>query len=465
MNKIILKQNLSQKLSPQQIQFIKLLQLSNTNIDSVIKKELEDNPALEEETVEIEEIEENETISSAHLENYTFSQKNYNSENINYSRESNLSNKQSFQENLLSQITYLNLNNDQEIIAKQIIGTLDADGYLRRDLELIIDDLAFSEDKEFEIKTIKKVLKKIQHLEPPGVGSRNLEECLIIQINKKEEINSTEKLALNIIKNDFENFKNKHFEKIYEKYQEKKEEIIDAFNYIKTLNPKPADGLEDENITEYLIPDFILKKINDELNIFLTSGENKKINVNQHYISIFNEMKNKKNKDEESKKSIDFIKQKIESAQWFVDALNQRNQTLLKTMKAILKIQNSFFNGGDENDLKPMILKDIAEIIKMDISTVSRIVRSKVIQTDFGIFPLKYFFSESTIKKNNELISSKIVKNSLKKIIKEEDKTEPYSDEKLEKILNQKGYEVARRTVSKYREQLKIPVARLRKEF
>ncbi|MEC7895529.1 MAG: RNA polymerase factor sigma-54 [Bacteroidota bacterium] len=462
MNKIILKQNLSQKLSPQQIQFIKLLQLSNTNIDSVIKKELEDNPALEEETVEIEE---NETISSAHLENYSFSQKNYNSENINYSRESNLSNKQSFQENLLSQITYLDLDHDQEIIAKQIIGTLDADGYLRRDLELIIDDLAFSENKEFEIKTIKKVLKKIQNLEPPGIGSRNLEECLIIQINKKEEINSTEKLALNIIKYDFENFKNKHFEKIYEKYEGKKEKIIDAFNYIKTLNPKPAGGLEDENITEYLIPDFVLKKINNELNIFLTSGENKKINVNKHYISIFNEMKNKKNKNEESKKSIDFIKQKIESAQWFVDALNQRNQTLLKTMKAILKIQNSFFNDGDENDLKPMILKDIAEIIKMDISTVSRIVRSKVIQTDFGIFPLKYFFSESTIKKNDELISSKIVKNSLKKIIEKEDKTKPYSDEKLEKILNQKGYEVARRTVSKYREQLKIPVARLRKEF
>ena len=465
MNKIILKQNLSQKLSPQQIQFIKLLQLSNTNIDSVIKKELEDNPALEEETVEIEEIEENETISSAHLENYSFSQKNYNSENINYSRESNLSNKQSFQENLLSQITYLDLDHDQEIIAKQIIGTLDADGYLRRDLELIIDDLAFSEDKEFEIKTIKKVLKKIQNLEPPGIGSRNLKECLIIQINKKEEINSTEKLALNIIKYDFENFKNKHFEKIYKKYEGKKEKIIDAFNYIKTLNPKPAGGLEDENITEYLIPDFVLKKINNELNIFLTSGENKKINVNKHYLSIFNEMKNKKNKNEESKKSIDFIKQKIESAQWFVDALNQRNQTLLKTMKAILKIQNSFFNDGDENDLKPMILKDIAEIIKMDISTVSRIVRSKVIQTDFGIFPLKYFFSESTIKKNDELISSKIVKNSLKKIIEKEDKTKPYSDEKLEKILNQKGYEVARRTVSKYREQLKIPVARLRKEF
>ena len=462
MNKIILKQNLSQKLSPQQIQFIKLLQLSNTNIDSVIKKELEDNPALEEETIETEE---NETISSAHLENHSFSQKNYNSENINYSRESNLSNKQSFQENLLSQITYLDLGHDQEIIAKQIIGTLDADGYLRRDLELIIDDLAFSENKEFEIKTIKKVLKKIQNLEPLGIGSRNLEECLIIQINKKEKINSTEKLALNIIKNDFENFKNKRFEKIYKKYQEKKEEIINAFNYIKTLNPKPADGLEDENITEYLIPDFILKKINNELNIFLTSGESKKINVNKLYISIFNEMKNKKNKDEESKKSIDFIKQKIESAQWFVDALNQRNQTLLKTMKAILKIQNLFFNGGDENDLKPMILKDIAKIIKMDISTVSRIVRSKVIQTDFGIFPLKYFFSESTIKKDDELISSKIVKNSLKKIIKKEDKTKPYSDEKLKKILNQKGYEVARRTVSKYREQLKIPVARLRKEF
>ncbi len=461
MNKIILKQNLSQKLSPQQIQFIKLLQLSNVNIGSVIKKELEDNPALEEENSETVD----DDIGSSHLENHSFSQKNYSKEDITYNKESNLSDKESFQENLLSQINYLNLDNDEEIVAKQIIGTLDADGYLRRDLELIIDDLAFSENIEYDIKLVKNVLKKIQNLEPAGIGSRNLEECLIIQINKKQELHSIEKLAINIIKNNFDDFKNKHFEKIYEKYQNDKKEIIEAFNYIKKLNPRPSGGLNDDNITEYLIPDFILKKINNKLNIFLASGENKKINVNQHYISILNEMKNKKNKNEENKKSFNFIKQKIESAQWFVDALNQRNQTLLKTMKTILKIQSDFFNDGDENDLKPMILKDIAEIIKMDISTVSRIVRSKVIQTEFGIFPLKYFFSESSIKKGDELVSSKVVKNSLKEIIKNENKNNPYTDEKLEEILNKKGFEVARRTVSKYREQLKIPVARLRKEF
>ena len=461
MNKIILKQNLSQKLSPQQIQFIKLLQLSNTNIESVIKKELEDNPALEEEILENTE----DDIGSSHLENHSFSQKSYSKEDTTYNKESNISGKESFQENLLSQISYLNLNNDEEIIAKQIIGTLDADGYLRRDLELIIDDLAFSENIEYDIKVVKNILKKIQNLEPAGVGSRNIEECLMIQINKKQELDSIEKLALNIIKDDFNNFKNKHFEKIYSKYKNDKSEIIEAFNYIKKLNPNPAGGSDDDNLTEYLIPDFILKKINNELNIFLASGENKKVNVNQHYISIFNEMKNKENKNKENKKSIDFIKQKIESAQWFVDALNQRNQTLLKTMKAILKIQSNFFNDGDENDLKPMILKDIAEIIKMDISTVSRIVRSKVIQTEFGIFPLKYFFSESSIKKDNELVSSKVVKNSLREIIKNEDKINPYTDEKLEEILNKKGFEVARRTVSKYREQLKIPVARLRRGF
>lgn len=461
MNKIILKQNLSQKLSPQQIQFIKLLQLSNTNIESVIKKELEDNPALEEEILENTE----DDIGSSHLENHSFSQKSYSKEESTYNKESNISGKESFQENLLSQINYLNLNADEEIIAKQIIGTLDTDGYLRRDLELIIDDLAFSENIEYDIKVVKNILKKIQKLEPAGVGSRNIEECLIIQINKKQELNSIEKLALNIIKDDFNNFKNKHFEKIYSKYKNDKSEIIEAFNYIKKLNPNPAGGSDDDNITEYLIPDFILKKINNELNIFLASGENKKVNVNQHYISIFNEMKNKKNKNEENKKSINFIKQKIESAQWFVDALNQRNQTLLKTMKTILKIQFNFFNDGDENDLKPMILKDIAEIIKMDISTVSRIVRSKVIQTEFGIFPLKYFFSESSIKKNDELVSSKVVKNSLREIIKNEDKSNPYTDDKLEEILNKKGFEVARRTISKYREQLKIPVARLRRGF
>ena len=231
-----------------------------------------------------------------------------------------------------------------------------------------------------------------------------------------------------------------------------------------TLNPKPSGGLEDSDITEFLIPDFIIKKNNEDFIVDLASG-NRKININKKYVSIYEELKNKKNKDGETKKSYEFIKKKIESAKWFVDALNQRNSTLLKTMNTILKLQLKFFEDGDENDLKPMILKDIAKIIKMDVSTVSRIVSSKVAQTDFGVFPLKYFFSESTIKKGDELVSSRVVKNYLKKFIKEEIKTSPYSDDQIEKILQEKGYQVARRTVTKYREQLNIAVARLRREY
>tara|TARA_B100001996_G_scaffold201460_1_gene154222 strand:- start:141 stop:1517 length:1377 start_codon:yes stop_codon:yes gene_type:complete len=458
MQKLELRQNQSQKLTPQQIQFIKLLQLSNSNIDSEIKKELEENPALEENENNI-----NEEVEISNNENYNYSQKR-NSESSDFSRESNISSIESFRESLLNQINYLKLDKDEIIIAKQIIGTLDNDGYLRRDIESIIDDIAFSENTEYNYNEIEKVLLKIQSLEPHGIGARNLEECLILQIDSINELTDTHVLARKILEESFIDFKKKQFDKVYNKHDESKVEINDAFNFIKTLNPKPSGGLEDLEITEFLIPDFIIKKNNEEFIVDLASG-NRKININKKYISIFEDLKSKKNKDDETKKSYDFIKKKIESAQWFVDALNQRNHTLLKTMNTILKLQVKFFEDGDENDLKPMILKDIAKIIKMDISTVSRIVSSKVVQTDFGVFPLKYFFSESTIKKDDKLVSSRVVKNYLKKIIEEENKKSPFSDEQLEKILRDEGYQVARRTVAKYREQLNIPVARLRREY
>ncbi len=458
MQRLELRQNQSQKLTPQQIQFIKLLKLSNSNIDSEIKKELEENPALEE-----NENNRNEEIEISNNENYNYSQKR-GSESSNFSRESNITNIESFRESLLTQINYLKLDKDEMAIANQIIGTLDNDGYLRRDLESIIDDIAFSENIEYSYNEIEKVLLKIQTLEPPGIGARNLEECLILQIDSFSELTKTHLLAKKILEESFVDFKKKQFDKIYNKYDKSKVEINDAFDFIKTLNPKPSGGLEDSEITEFLIPDFIIKKNNEEFIVDLASG-NRKININKKYISIYDDLKSKKNKDNETKKSYDFVKKKIESAQWFVDALNQRNDTLLKTMNTILKLQIKFFEDGDENDLKPMILKDIAEIIKMDISTVSRIVSSKVVQTDFGVFPLKHFFSESTIKKGDELVSSRVVKNYLKKIIEKENKRSPYSDDQLEKILQDKGYQVARRTVAKYREQLSIPVARLRREY
>ena len=456
MQKLQLSQNQSQKLSPQQIQFIRLLQLSNSNIESEIKKEIEENPALEEN-------EKNESIDIVNTENYNYYQKS-NSENTNFNREENISNTESFRENLISQLNYQKLDKGENIIANQIIGTLDNDGYLRRDIESIIDDIAFAENIEFKNSDIEKVLLKIQKLEPAGIAARNLEECLILQIDSIEEPTQNQLLAKKIILENFKEFTNKKFDVIYQKYDHPKNIINNAFDYIKTLNPKPSGGLEDSNLTEFLIPDFIVKKDNNEFIVELASG-NKPLNINKNYISIYDELKNKKNKDNESKESFDFIKSKLEKAQWFVEALNQRNNTLLKTMNTILNIQKRFFDDGDENDLKPMILKDIAEIIKMDISTVSRIVKSKNVQTDYGIFPLRYFFSESTIKKGDDLVSSKIVKNYLSDLIENEDKSSPYSDDQLEKILKKEGYDVARRTVAKYREKLNIPVARLRKEY
>tara|TARA_B100000029_G_scaffold310666_2_gene303179 strand:+ start:3310 stop:4680 length:1371 start_codon:yes stop_codon:yes gene_type:complete len=456
MQKLELRQNQSQKLSPQQIQFIKLLQLSNSNIESEIKKEIEENPALEEN-------EKNERLEIDNSDNYNYYQKS-NNESSNYNRESNISSKESFRENLLAQINFQKLDQNEKIIANQIIGTLDNDGYLRRDIESIIDDIAFSESIEFNVTDIEKVLSKIQQLEPAGIAARNLEECLILQIDSIPEPSKIELFAKKIISESFKEFKNKKFDVIYEKYNNSKSEINRAFDFIKSLNPKPSGGMEDSNVTEFLIPDFIVKKNNDDIIVELASG-NKPLNINKNYISIYEDLKNKKNKDNESKESFEFVKSKLEKAQWFVEALNQRNTTLLKTMNTIVKIQEKFFDDGDENDLKPMILKDIADIIKMDISTVSRIVKSKNAQTDYGIFPLRYFFSESTIKKGDDLVSSKVVKNYLQKLIDDEDKSSPYSDENLEKLLNEEGYGVARRTVAKYREQLNIPVARLRKEY
>ena len=355
MQKLELRQNQSQKLTPQQIQFIKLLQLSNSNIESEIKKELEDNPALEEN-------EKNEDIEIESTQEFNYSQRS-NKEQTKYSRENNISNIESFRENLLKQINFLKLEKDESLIANQIIGTLENDGYLRRDIESIIDDIALSENIEFTRNKIESVLSKIQSLEPAGIAARNLEECLILQIDDIDNLSTTQELAKEIITDFFDEFKNKKFENIYNKFSESKDEINKAFDFIKTLNPKPSGGLEDSNVTEYLIPDFIIKKNNDELVVNLAYGS-KPININKSYITIYEDLKRQKNKDSNSKESIEFVKKKIEKAQWFVDALNQRNSTLLKTMNTIVEIQKIFFDSGDENDLKPMILKILQKLLK-----------------------------------------------------------------------------------------------------
>ena len=465
MQNLSITQNLNQKLSPQQIQFMKLLQVSSSNIEGIIKKELEANPALEEENTNLS------TEDNSNIDDFKFDQESYKTKS-NFSVENKNSEipfsvGSSLNEKLLDQLSYLKLNEKEQIIAKQIIGTIDEDGYLRRDTESIIDDIAFTESLELQIKEVENVVKLIQSFDPPGIGARNLKECLIIQLNNIEKKNKEELVALNIINNFYDDFINKHYDKIISKLSNTEKEIIKkGIQIIKNLNPKPGGSIDESQHTEYLIPDFILKKEDGKFHVILTQNNIPKVKVSKDYINMLDELKVNKSKNENNKKSYDFIKQKLESARWFIDALEQRKNTLINTMNSIIKLQYEFFNNsGDNNFIRPMILKDIANIIKMDISTVSRIVSSKVIQTDFGIYQLKDFFSEGHITKNGENISNKKIKKLLEKFINEEDKRDPLSDEKIEKVFKEKGYNIARRTISKYREQLNIPVSRLRKEI
>lgn len=465
MQNLSITQNLNQKLSPQQIQFMKLLQVSSSNIEGIIKKELEANPALEEENTNLS------TEDNSNIDDFKFDQESYKTKS-NFSTENKNSEipfsvGSSLNEKLLDQLSYLKLNEKEQIIAKQIIGTIDEDGYLRRDTESIIDDIAFTESLELQIKEVENVVKLIQSFDPPGIGARNLKECLIIQLNNIEKKNKEELVALNIINNFYDDFINKHYDKIISKLSNTEKEIIKkGIQIIKNLNPKPGGSIDESQHTEYLIPDFILKKEDGKFHVILTQNNIPKVKVSKDYINMLDELKVNKSKNENNKKSYDFIKQKLESARWFIDALEQRQNTLINTMNSIIKLQYEFFNNsGDNNFIRPMILKDIANIIKMDISTVSRIVSTKVIQTDFGIYQLKDFFSEGHITKNGENISNKKIKKLLEKFINEEDKRDPLSDEKIEKVFKEKGYNIARRTISKYREQLNIPVSRLRKEI
>ena len=465
MQNLSITQNLNQKLSPQQIQFMKLLQVSSSNIEGIIKKELEANPALEEENTNLS------TEDNSNIDDFKFDQESYKTKS-NFSAENKNSEipfsvGSSLNEKLLDQLSYLKLNEKEQIIAKQIIGTIDEDGYLRRDTESIIDDIAFTESLELQIKEVENVVKLIQSFDPPGIGARNLKECLIIQLNNIEKKNKEELVALNIINNFYDDFINKHYDKIISKLSNTEKEIIKkGIQIIKNLNPKPGGSIDESQHTEYLIPDFILKKEDGKFHVILTQNNIPKVKVSKDYINMLDELKVNKSKNENNKKSYDFIKQKLESARWFIDALEQRQNTLINTMNSIIKLQYEFFNNsGDNNFIRPMILKDIANIIKMDISTVSRIVSTKVIQTDFGIYQLKDFFSEGHITKNGENISNKKIKKLLEKFINEEDKRDPLSDEKIEKVFKEKGYNIARRTISKYREQLNIPVSRLRKEI
>ncbi len=480
MQKLGLSQTLSQKLSPQQIQFIKLLQVPTAELETRIEEELEINPALEEgkeeEQKETDEFDESDDNSKDELDiddylpddDYAgYKMQGDGPGGDEDERDIPMSEATTLSEQLVSQLGFLKLDERQYAIGKQLIGSIEADGYIRRDLEAIVNDLAFSQNIETDVDEVEEILHQIQEFDPAGIAARSLQECLQLQIDRKiEAIGEVAHVAHHIVTDCFDEFTKKHYDKISKKLEIDDEEVLkEAMKLITRLNPKPGGVGSGMVKTQYLIPDFILVNNNGKLELSLNSRNAPELKVSREYSEMLQAYDKSDKKDKKLKETVTFVKQKLDSAKWFIDAIRQRQQTLLNTMNSIISYQYEFFFDGDESKLRPMILKDIAEEIGMDISTVSRVANSKTIQTEFGIYPLKYFFSEGISTDTGDDVSSREVKHFLKEMIENEQKKKPLSDDKLEKLLKKKGYQIARRTVAKYREQLNIPVARLRKEL
>lgn len=507
----MLRQNLSQrllqKLSPQQIQLMKLLQIPTATLEQRIKEELEANPVLEEgedrdEQLEMakenekdekevkegdEEIERDDEfeLDDYLTEYFEDDPSSYKLKANNFSADEEdktipIPVEDTFHEYLEQQLGMLKWKDDREfLIAKQIIGSIDDDGYLRREPEAIIDDLIFSQNINTNEEEIVCILKKIQRFDPPGIGSRDLRECLLLQLQHRDKIEKNltyeEKaplrLATRIIEDYFNEFSKKHYQKLQRLLTISEKQLKYAVDEVLRLNPKPASGYRTNSSrgVHYIVPDFIIINREGELDLTLNSRNAPDLRINEHYkdmlVSYKDNRVGKKRADKKQKEAVMFIKQKIDSAKWFIDAIRQRQQTMYKTMYSIMQYQYDFFLTGDQKRLRPMILKDIADITGLDISTVSRVANSKFVQTEFGTKRLKDFFSESLQTSSGEEVSTLEVKKILTDIIEEEHKRKPYSDEKLKNLLQEKGYNIARRTVAKYREQLNIPVARLRKEL
>ncbi len=478
MQKLTLTQSLQQKLSPQQIQFIKLLQVPTAELDARVESELEENPALEEgkaeeeSTLESEDYEDDFELDDNNIEEYLhddysgYKMQGDGGGSDDDDKEIPVSIGTTLHEQLVSQLGYLKLDERQNVLAKHLVGSIDNDGYIRRELSAMVNDLAFTQGIETDEEELEDLLFKIQNFDPAGIGARNLQECLLLQLERKDPEEEINRLAYDIIDYCFNEFSKKHYDKITKKLHIEDEEIFkEAISLITKLNPKPGGSGEEVVKTQYLIPDFLLSNNSGKLELTLNSRNAPELRVSRSYSDMLQAYDKSNKKDKKLKETVSFIKQKLDSAKWFIDAIKQRQQTLLNTMQAIINFQYDYFLDGDESKLKPMILKDIADRISMDISTVSRVANSKSIQTEFGIYPLKYFFSEGIATDSGEDVSSREVKNKLREEIEKEDKKKPLSDDKLEKILKEHGYNIARRTVAKYREQLNIPVARLRKEL
>lgn len=477
-----LTQKLSQRLSPQQIQLMKLIQLPTLSFEQKIQQELEENPALESGKEQDEvfddqdntQDEEREIIETEFdVDDYLSDDEipNYKTYSNNYSPDDD-DNKvpygagKSFSDHLKTQIRTFRLDEEEEQIAEFLIGSIDSSGYIRREVDDIIDDLAFTQSLYTTKDKVQNTLKIIQRLDPAGVGARDLKECLLIQMKRKPQKESVD-LALQILENAFEMFSKKHYEKLKHKFKASDEQLKLAIEQIEHLNPKPGASYSSRNqpVVDQITPDFTIKIKNGELELSLNSRNAPQMHVSKDYNNMLKGYKEKAIKSKDQKRALIFIKQKLDSAKWFIDAIKQRQNTLISTMTCIMDIQKEYFLTGDEKNLKPMILKDVAEKINMDISTVSRVANSKYVDTPYGITLIKDFFSESMKNDEGEDISTREIKNILQSIIKKENKEKPYTDSKLVDVLKEKGYPIARRTVAKYREVLGIPVARLRKEI
>lgn len=464
-----LHQKLQQGLSPLQIQTIKLLELPTLELEQEIRRKLEENPVLEESTDsadDVDDVPKNISLSEYQSDDSTPSYKLYvNNQGRDIKPQYNtFSVKESFHQSLENQLGYSNLDGRSRTIAQFIIGSLDDDGYLRRDLESLSDDIAFRLGIETSEDEVERILLVIQEFEPVGVGARDLQECLLLQIRALDPTPARE-LAETILQDHFQEFTKKHYQKITTKLEISEEQLKEAVEEIVHLNPRPG-GQIDDSYTEQaqqIVPDFILEEKDGELQMTMPKFNIPELKVNKRYADVLLNAANSSTR--EGKEAATFVKQKLDSAKWFVEAIKQRHNTLQNTMNAIIDFQREFFMSGDETNLKPMVLKDIAEKTNLDISTISRVVSSKYIQTQFGIFSLKYFFSEGMMNSSGEEVSTREIKKVLMESVENEDKRKPLTDEELVVVLTKKGYKVARRTVAKYREQLNLPIARLRKEL
>jgi RNA polymerase sigma-54 factor len=474
-----LTQKLEQRLSPQQIQLMKLLQVPTMELDQRIKQEIEENPALEEGADEVDDEFDNQEDEYDDDSDDEFDLSDYLDDDVaDYKTQANnsskddeervipLSGEQSFQEKLTEQLHLLDLDDKQFMIADVLIGNLDESGYLNRDLEAIVDDLAFALNVDTTENEVEEILMLIQELDPAGVGARNLQECLLLQIKRKQDGDIVRFTAKKILENYFEEFTKKHYEKIAKKLEIEDEDLKEAIDEILKLNPKPGGSMrETAKNYQQIIPDFMLFENEGRLELSINGRNAPELKVSKEYESMLRSYAEGAKSSKADKEAVTFVRQKLDSAKWFIDAIKQRQQTLLLTMDAIRHYQEAYFLTGDETKLKPMILKDIADMVGLDISTISRVANSKYVQTNFGIYPLKYFFSESLSTDSGEEVSTREVKKILSDAIEGEDKRNPLTDEKLMELLNEKGYNIARRTVAKYREQLNLPVARMRKEL